>query len=211
MHTLYGARGSGSAAVEVGLIRAAVAYRTVDAASWKASPGRDELARLNPLLQIPTLVLPSGAVLTESAAILLHLGLACPTSGLLPDEVERRSQVIRGLVYIAANCYAAIGICDFPDRWCQGADADDSLKERIRAGAKARGHHHWDAFADSFPATPFLSGESPGALDILAAVVSKWAGARAHLRASRPAFHAALGRIESDPVVAAVFARHWPG
>ena len=49
-----------------------------------------------------------------------------------------------------------------------------------------------------------------GALDILAAVVSKWSGARAHLATSRPAFTATLAHIEADPGIAAVFARHFP-
>jgi GST-like protein len=40
--------------------------------------------------------------------------------------------------------------------------------------------------------------------------VSKWAGTRAHLANARPAFHETLARIESDPRVAAVLARHWP-
>jgi GST-like protein len=65
-------------------------------------------------------------------------------------------------------------------------------------------------FADLFPARPFLTGNSIGALDILAAVVSKWAGSRQHLQKSRPVFYDALLRIEKEPRIAAVFARHWP-
>ena len=61
-----------------------------------------------------------------------------------------------------------------------------------------------------FPATPFLVGDRIGALDVLACVVSKWSGARKHLAASRPDFDALLQRIEADPVIARVFARHWP-
>jgi GST-like protein len=65
-------------------------------------------------------------------------------------------------------------------------------------------------FADLFPARPDLSGESLGALDLLAAVVSKWAGSRQHLQRHRPAFHETLLRIEGHPDVAPVFARNWP-
>jgi glutathione S-transferase len=65
-------------------------------------------------------------------------------------------------------------------------------------------------FADSFPAWPFLSGSQPGALDLLAAVVSKWSGARAHLAASRPDFSALLQAIEREPRLAPVFDRYWP-
>jgi GST-like protein len=207
-YTLFGSKGSGSAAVEAALTLAGIAFRSVDAASWEPGPGLTELKQVNPLAQIPTLVLPDGSVMTESAAILIHLGLAHPASDLLPMDEMQRAQVMRGLVYVAANCYAAIGVIDYPERWCSEADDDD--KKRIRAGTTARLHHLWDVFADTFPARPFLTGERLGALDILAAVVSKWSGSRKHLAASRPAFSALLARIEADPRIAPVFARYWP-
>jgi GST-like protein len=68
----------------------------------------------------------------------------------------------------------------------------------------------WDTFADNFAATPWLNGERLGALDLLTAVVSRWSGSRKHLVDSRPEFSALLARIEAQPRVAPVFARHWP-
>ena len=209
-HTLFGANGSGSAAIEIALERCGVPWRLVQAAPWERGPAVDELARLNPLRQVPTLVLPDGSVLTESAAILIHLGTEHPGSDLLPVASSERAQCLRALVYIAANCYAAIGIVDFPGRWCEGADTDEALAERVSVATRARLHAAWDHFADLFPAAPFLGGHQPGAADLLAMVVSKWAGTRAHLAASRPAFSALLARIESHPSVAPVHARHWP-
>jgi GST-like protein len=157
---------------------------------------------------VPTLVLPDGSVMTESAAILLHLADAHPASGLLPADPSQRAQAIRGLVFIAAQCYAAIGVIDYPERWC--ADCDEATAARIRAGTRARLHRMWEIFADTFPARPWLSGAAIGALDLLAAVVSKWSGTRTHLETARPAFHALLQSIEAHPRVASVFARHWP-
>jgi GST-like protein len=208
MYTLFGTKGSGSAAAEAALTLAAVPFRSVDAASWEPGPGRDELARVNPLCQIPTLKLADGSVLTESAAILIHLGLQHPASGLLPADSAARAQALRGLVYVAANCYAAIGIIDYPERWC--ADPDEATGKRIRAGATQRLHYLWEVFADTFPARPFLGGSHIGALDLLAAVVSKWSGSRKHLAKARPDFSALLARIENEPRVAPIFARHWP-
>ena len=63
-------------------------------------------------------------------------------------------------------------------------------------------------FADTFEHRPFLCGAAPGASDLLAVVVSRWSGTRAHLRASRPAFTALRGRIEAHPPLMAVFKRH---
>jgi GST-like protein len=208
MYTLFGTQGSGSAAVEIALEQSGAPYRIVRASSWEPDSALAELEKLNPLKQIPTLQLPDGSVLTESAAILIHLGLEFPAARILPADASARAQAIRGLVFIAANCYAAVSVIDFPERW--SSEADDLAKERIRRATRERLHLHWEMFADMFAAQPFLSGAAPGGLDFLAAVVSRWSGTRPHLRAHRPQFLATLERIEQQPVVAAVFARHWP-
>jgi len=208
MLTLYGTRGSGSAAVEAALAVAGLDAKLVDAASWQESPGLEALKKVNPLAQIPTLVLDDGSILSESAAILIHLGLVQPESDLLASEPAARAQQIRGLVYIAANCYAGIGILDYPERWYP--DPDEPARQAMQARGRARLHELWQIFADQFPARPWLSGERLGALDILAATVSMWSGARKALAASRPEFSRLLAGIESDPRIAAVWARHWP-
>lgn len=212
MYTLFGTQGAGSAIIEAAFELAGIAYRQVDAASWEPGPGLDELTRLNPLRQIPTVQRPDGSILTESAAILIDLGLTHPEAQLLPADPSQRAQAIRGLVFIAANCYSAISVIDFPERWCADADADEAVKARIRAGSRARLHRHWEIFADQFgaSATPYLSGSAPGALDLMAMIVSKWSGTRAHLQANRPGFYATLLRIEQHPALAPVLARHWP-
>ena len=209
MYTLFGIQGSGSAAVEAALEAAQAPYNIVRAASWEPESALGSLRQVNPLVQIPTLQLPDGSVLTESAAILIHLGLEFPAAKILPLPSSLRAQAIRGLVFIAANCYSAVGITDYPERWC--ADIDESARERIGRGARDQLHRSWEMFADLFPARPFLGGELPGGLDFLAAVVSKWSGTRAHLKSTRPEFMATLDRIEHHPRVAPVFKRHWPG
>jgi GST-like protein len=209
MFTLYGSTGSGSAAVEAALLLCGAPFHTVRASSWEADSDQAALLKLNPLGQIPTLQLPDGGVMTESGAILIHLGLAYPASGLLPADAAARAQALRGLVYIAANCYAAIGVIDFPERWCEGGD--EAVHKSIRAAARRRLHGCWDVFADQFAGSgPFLGGEQPGALDLLATVVSRWSGARPHLRQHRPALHASFERTQAHPALAALFARHWP-
>jgi GST-like protein len=210
MYTLYGKAGSGSASIEAALTLARAPFRVVETASWAQNDAFADLLAINPLGQIPTLVLEDGSALSESAAILIHLGSAHPDAKLLPQDASRRAQAIRGLVFIAANCYAAISIIDFPERWCENAEGDEAVQQRIRAGTRARLHRHWEMFADVFPARPWLSGHDLGALDLLAAVVSKWSGSRQHLERHRPALYETLLRVEAHPGVAAVFARHWP-
>ena len=210
MYTLFGFKGSGSASVECALEMTGAPYRIVEAASWENNEALAELERVNPLKQIPTLQLPDGSVLTESAAILMHLGLAFPHAGLLSALPRERDLALRGLVYIAANCYSCITVIDYPERFTTAPD--DAAHKAVRAGATERLHKHWDIFADLYPVADgrFIGGEQPGALDLMAAVVSKWSGTRKHVKASKPAFSALLERIDSHPAVALVFGRHWP-
>ena len=208
MLTLYGSQRSGSAAVEMALKACNLPCRKVRASTWEPDSARDKLLRVNPLGQIPTLVLEDGTVLTESAAILIHLGLMHPEAGLLPAAPAARAQALRGLVYIAANCYSAIGIIDYPERWTTSKSKAE--RERVRNGARLRLHANWEIFADLFTATPYLTGERPGVLDYLAVVVSRWSKTREHLAVARPRLLEVLERVEADKLVRPIMRRHFP-
>jgi GST-like protein len=134
--------------------------------------------------------------------------MSFPRSKLLPYEAAERDQAIRAMVYIVSNCYAAIGIIDYPERWL--AAADQASRQNLMAGARDRLHWSWEVFADQFSGELYLGDETPGALDVLAAVITRWAGSREHLRNARPGFFAWLERIDRHPTLAPVFARHWP-
>jgi len=205
MYTLYGTDDSGSCMIEIALPRCAVPWHRVDASSWQDGEGSAALARINPLKQIPTLVTPDGQVLTESAAILIHLGLEFPAANLLAGN---RGQILRGLVYIAANCYSAIGIIDYPQRWL--GNADEAAQAQLISGTRHYLHQAWRCSADQFADQLFAPDQQPNALGIMAAAVSRWDAAREALQASRPAFAQTLARVDADPLVAPVFARHWP-
>ncbi|WP_460137008.1 glutathione S-transferase N-terminal domain-containing protein [Pseudomonas sp. S1_E04] len=205
MYTLYGIDESGSCMIEIALQRCAVPRRRVDAASWADGEGSDELARINPLKQVPTLVTPDGQVLTESAAILIHLGLEFPSSDLLNGN---RAQILRGLVYIAAHCYSAIGIIDYPQRWL--GDASEAVQAQLVTGTRRYLHQAWVIFAEQFAGQLFAASGEPNALGIMAAAVSRWDEAREALSALAPGFAQSLAQVDADPIVAPVFARHWP-
>ena len=207
-YTLYGAQGSGSAAIEVALKRCNLPYRVTPAATWETDSALAELRQVNPLQQVPTLVLPDSSIMTESAAILIHLGLTYPDASLLPETPEARAQALRGLLFIAANLYSAIGIIDYPERWTIGAT--ELARDELRQGTKRRLLASWEIFDDGFSTALTPAGRPPGALDILAAVVSKWSGTRAYLAEHRPEFAAVLKRIDAHQSVAPIFAAHWP-
>lgn len=206
MFTLFGAERSGSAAIEMALTLCSAEYRLVVASSWQAGTGQDELKRLNPLQQVPTLLIPGGGVLTESAAILIHLSLEFPLAGLLSRDTLERARQLRALVYLASNCYASIGLIDYPERWLPDAEADQL--DRLVAGARRKLHSQWELFSDVFYSPIAWHSHAPGAVEILACVVSQWSGGREHLKASRPGFYEALGVVDAHPVIQSVLQRH---
>ena len=202
--TLFGSRGSGSAAVEMALRTASVEYQLVRASSWEEDSALEQLLEMNPLGQIPTLRLEDGTILTESAAILIHLGLEHPASGLLPTISTARAMDIRGLVYIAANCYSAVSVSDFPEQWTTAATTPAQTK--VRDAARAQLHQKWNVFSDVFGTR--LRPSEPGALAFLAVVVSQWSGTRQHLKNERPSFYETLLQLEAHPRLAATLREH---
>jgi len=207
---LYGSPGSGSAAAEMALRAAGLAYEVVRASSWEPGPGLRALQKVNPLGQIPTLVLDDGTVLSETVAILVHLGLAHPEAALLPTEPSARAVALRGLAFIAANCYPAVSISDYPERWTTARSA--AARSHVRAAARAQLHRHWELFADMAGRSAVLApAKVPGALAFLAVVVSQWSGTRAHLATARAPFHRLLLRLEQHPRLATVLREHRAG
>jgi GST-like protein len=202
--TLYGSHGSGSAAIEMALRATALDYRLVRASSWEPDSDFAELLTVNPLGQIPTLRLADGVVLTESAAILIYLGLEYPDAALLPTNSSERALAIRGLVYIAANCYSAVSVSDFPEKWTTNADSAEH--EKVRLAARAQLHRSWNIFADTFGS--MLQPAAPGALAFLSVVVSQWSGARQHLQNERPDFYKTLLQLETHPRLAPTLREH---
>ena len=73
---LYGTPGWGSAIVEAMLALVGEPYEFVDVENFdRPGDAQERLVAVNPLRQVPTLVLDDGEVLTETAAIALWLAV----------------------------------------------------------------------------------------------------------------------------------------
>jgi GST-like protein len=203
--TLFAAKGCGSAAIEALLELADVRHERVDAPPWEASPAATQLRALNPLGQVPTLVLADGTVVTESAAMVLWLAGQHPA--LAPSDPSARAAFHRWVVFLATNVYAALGVGDHPELWLDG----DDERKRLKAGADERVKACWQILERGVATNPgpFLLGETLGALDVYAAMISRWRPGRAWFEASCPRVAQAAARAEAHPVVARVWARHF--
>src|SRR5205085_6295730 len=104
-------KGSGSCSVECALAEAGAEYQTIDI-DLRANAQRNAgYAAVNPAQKIPALRLPDGAIVTESAAILLTICDHHPDSGLLPDRGSAaRAQALRWIAFCASEIYPMVEI-----------------------------------------------------------------------------------------------------
>ncbi len=144
-YRLFGAKGSGSAAVEFLLGELGVEHEVLDAAPWTDPPGTAfaELQIVSKYAQLPTVVAPGGEVLTESVAILWTLAERHSSEWLPLVDTRARAACLRWMTFIAGNVYAAIGVVDYPERWL----TEPSQHEALRAGAKGRIALAWRTLA----------------------------------------------------------------
>ena len=205
-HELYGCKGCGSAVIEVMLEWADVAYPRLEVAPWKDSAATEAFQRINPLAQIPTLRLADASVLTETAAMIVLLDELHPGARLLPPIGDpARTQALRWIVFFAANMYPAVSVADFPERWITGAEAQKALKQ----GSVERMRHYWKIVERTLEPAPYLVGRNMTALDVYAAMFSRWGPGRSWIDANCPNVAAALALTEQDPVVQRVWKRNF--
>ena len=201
---LHGCNGCGSTVVEAVLEMAGVAYER-HVFDWDDRAAWDRLRAINPLAQVPTLVLDDGTVLTESAGIALWVAHEYPEAKLLPDAVSARAAAHRWMVSFATNIYGPIIVGDFPDRWVDGDDAHASLK----AHALARLKSAWTDFETAIEPAPYLLGDRISVLDVYVAMIARWRPGRAWIAEHCPKSIVAVERTEQHPVVASVWARNF--
>lgn len=208
-YTLYTAKRSGAASVEVLLRALGLEVELKDATAWGDTRGPffEELQSVNPLGQLPTLITPGGEVLTESVAILWTLLERHPSEWVPPLSTRNRAQCLRWMQFAASTVYTAVGVADYPLRWTTASD--DAARKAVEEAAVMRMKLGWDVIAVEYKGNDFFLGERPYVCDIYLANLSKWWKMRDHLRAGHPAFCGLMERVDALPEVAPVWQQHW--
>ncbi|HTW75799.1 MAG TPA: glutathione S-transferase N-terminal domain-containing protein [Steroidobacteraceae bacterium] len=131
-YTLFAVRGWGSALAEAMLALCEAPLRIEEVKGFdRPGAARDRLLCLNALAQLPTLLLPDGTVMTESAAIALLLAERHPQAELAPAAGSAlRPTFLRRLVWIVANVYPTFTYGYYPERWVSADEQSLRLPAR---------------------------------------------------------------------------------
>lgn len=204
-YTLIASKGTGSVISEAMLELAGLPYQVELIPYLEEGPQRDRLLALNPLGQVPTLILPDGQVMTESAAIALHIADRAPQAGLAPPpDAPERPAFLRWLIFIVAAIYPTFTYADDPAKWTlEGAPADE-LRKRIFAHRESL----W-RYVESQIAGPWFLGARWSALDVYVAVMVHWRPRQAWFAANCPKLTAIAAGADRKPALATVLRRNF--
>jgi len=154
---------------------------------------------------VPTLVLPGGEVMTESAAITLHLADVAQSAALVPAPGEaERPKFLRWLVFLVTNIYPTFTYIDDPTRFAPAAAADEF------AANVARYRESLWAMVEDEAGEEWFLGRRFSALDIYLAVMTRWRPRRAWFAEHCPKLHAIALRAEARLELAQVWRRNFP-
>lgn len=204
-HRLYACLGCGSMLVEAAFAKAGLPIDIVDVdwddTGWDSGP----LKALNPLGQVPVLVLPDGAVMTESAAILMYLTEIAPGADLAPPVGDAaRPQFLRWLQFLVSTVYPTFAYGDRPERWLPGReDAGAALTEANIEHRKAM-YRHMEANARA----PYFLGAQVSAIDIYLWAMNHWRPRQTWFAAETPKLHAIAEAMRREPWIATVAQRN---
>jgi GST-like protein len=206
-YVVHGAAGSGSVTVEATLTLLGLPYSVVENAPWEGGEAADAVGRVNPMRQVPAVILPSGELMTESAAILLHLTESHPEAGLAPlPGDERRTRFLRWMVYLPAAIYPMYWVRDDPARLA----ADETHEKVILARTAERIAACWQIMESQIEPGRYLLGETLSVLDIYVTVMSRWTPRRRRFYGIAPKMSEVVRRVDAEPRLAKFWAERFP-
>jgi GST-like protein len=181
--TLFGERGWGSVLIEAQLDWYGLGYEFREVGDlFQSAEARHRLAEVNPIAQVPTLVLPDGTVMTESAAITLYLAELTGEDSLVPAPGSaERPAFLRWLIFIIANIYPTYTYGDDPSRFVSGADAQKDFRRHVDDHRKRM----YSVLEDNAGA-PWFLGERFSAIDIYVCTLTRWEPGREWFESHAP-------------------------
>jgi GST-like protein len=207
MLKVFGAVGSGSIPVEATLTLLGIPYELIEGVTWVDEAARKRVEAVNPMRQVPALVFPSGEVMTESAAILIHLADAHPQARLAPPIGDpKRVQYLRWMAYVSSAIYALFWIKGDPMRIAASKADAPRVIERVHDRIAAC----WANMDRQTEPGRYILGDELSVLDLYVTVVSRFGPWRTRFYQTAPRMAEIVRRVDADPRLKDFWARRYP-
>jgi len=205
--TVFGAVGSGSIPVEATLTLLGIPYELVEGVTWVDEAARKRVESVNPMRQVPAVVFPSGEIMTESAAILIHLADANPEARLAPPVGDpRRVQYLRWMAYVSSSIYALFWIKGDPMRIAASKEDAPRVIDRVHDRIAAC----WANMDKQINPGRYILGNEIAVLDLYVTVVSRFGPWRTRFYRTAPKMAEIVRRVDTDPRLQDFWARRYP-
>jgi glutathione S-transferase/GST-like protein len=202
MYKLYARNTAGSMAVEALLALCGADYEVVVLDRLADGSFPPFFHAINPRAEVPTLVLPDGSVMTESAAMMIHLADLHPETGLSPPVgAPERARFLRWQLFLATTVYMSDLRLFYAERYTVAAGEVAG----IRARAAEMMAQEFAIYAEALGEGPFILGSRMSAADIYAAMLCSWAPDVPALFTRHPA----LGRMYDAVLANATVRKAW--
>jgi GST-like protein len=202
--TIYGAPATGSVPIEAALTLLDLPYALVEGESDRRY---DVTGPLNPLRQIPTLVLPGGEVMTESAAMLIWLADRYPEGRLAPPPLHRRrAAYLRWMIFVSSAIYALAWVRNDPLRLVSDEAQSPLIQQRIAE----RRVQCWRAMDEQINPGQYILGDELSVLDLYVTVISRWSPRRTAFYAAAPRMAEIVRRVDAEPRLAEFWTKRFP-
>lgn len=206
MYRLITTAGAGSTLIEAALELARLPYAVEEIDYAAPGPGQDRLRALNPLGQVPILLLPDGSVMTESAAMILHIADRTQEAGLVPPPDDpARPAFLRWLIFLVAGLYPTFAFGDDPSRWV----SDKAAQAELGRNTLEHRQKLWRQVEASIAPAPWFLGSRFSALDLYAGIMTRWRPRRPWFAEHCPKVHAIAVAMDGDPRLAKVWRRNF--
>lgn len=171
MYILYGWKLTGSLATEAALVEAGAKYEIVPINIREGEQHTEEYGLINPRRQVPSLKLPDGSIMSEGAAMLLHIADAHPQSRLAPPPgSSERAQHDRWLFFFAVNVYEGELRKIVPQDYVDSEECADAVK----TAAFGYVEKHYRIFEETLGEGPYTFGNTFTVLDIYVWMLAQW-------------------------------------
>lgn len=207
MYKLYWWHDTGAFAPQAVFEEAGIEHEIVTVDTSKKAHLAPDFLAINPRGQLPALALPDGTVMTESAAMILHLVDAHPEAGLAPAPgSSARARFDRWLLYLAVDAYTADLRVYYPDRFT----ADPAGADAVKAQGLADMERSLGIVEEHLKGEgPYLLGETFSAVDIYLTMIVHWHPAVDDLLARLPALARLCERVRARPAIARIWGQHF--